>query len=298
MLPRDDGFSLIEEERLVPGGSSSNVAVALRQMGVKVYQTGQIGDDHLGNIFAADLREKGVNTEYLVVKKGGTTLHTYIITAPKGKHCIFANLGDAVNTLLPEYLPEYVLDGITCFYTDMYSPRTALYLAQKARQKGIPVVYNMQNVPSFMVDCGVTKEKIRHMLSLCTLFISGRDGYREMTGLEDPSNAMKSLQRSFSIEDGLICTAGDNGAYWLKGETILVQKPFVIDPVDTTGAGDCFSAGIIYDFYCRHTSPQEALFFASAAAALKCMTKGPRSTADLARIEGFIDKGSKVPDNA
>ena len=101
MLPQNDGFALIESERLVPGGSSSNVSVALTLMGAEVYQTGQIGDDNLGNAFHQDLKLNGVHTEYLSVK-GGTTLHTYIITAPMGKHCIFANLGDARKQSEPE----------------------------------------------------------------------------------------------------------------------------------------------------------------------------------------------------
>lgn len=288
MLPQNDGFALIEHERLVPGGSSANVSVALSKMGLAVYQTGQIGDDNLGHVFHRDLKLNGVNTDYLSVKKGATTLHTYIITAPGGKHCIFANLGDAVNSLRPEDLPDHVLDGITCFYTDMFSPRASLWLARKARRKGIPVVYNMQCVPSFMAACGVSREEIESMLSLCTLFISGGDGYREMTGTEDSLLAMKKLQESFQIEDGLIYTAGENGAYWLKNEEILFQKSFAIEPVDTTGAGDCFTAGVIFDFYCRRRLPEDVLLFASAAAALKCMTRGPRSIADLDMIQDFI----------
>lgn len=294
ILPQNDGFALIEAERLVPGGSSANVSVALNKMGVEVYQAGQIGDDNLGNVFNKDLELNGVHTEYLSVKKGGTTLHTYIITAPMGKHCIFANLGDSVNSLKPEDLPDNILDGITCFYTDMFSPRASLWLAKKARQKGIPVVYNMQCVPSFMAACGVSREEIDGMLSFSTLFISGRDGYREMTGTEDPFLAMKKLQKSFQMEDGLICTAGDDGAYWLKGEEILTQKSFAVEPVDTTGAGDCFTAGIIFDFYCRQRLPENVLLFASAAAALKCMTKGPRSTADLVMIQDFIHKRNSI----
>lgn len=294
MLPQNDGFALIDAERLVPGGSSANVAIALNRMGVEVYQAGQIGDDNLGNVFHKDLELNGVHTEYLVVKKGGTTLHTYIITAPMGKHCIFANLGDSVNSLSPEDLPSNVLDGITCFYTDMFSPRASLWVAKKARQKGIPVIYNMQCVPSFMAACGVSREEIEEMLSLCTIFISGPGGYREMTRTDEPILAMKKLQKSFCIEDGLIYTAGDDGAYWLKGEKILTQKSFTIEPVDTTGAGDCFTAGIIFDFYCRQRLPEEVLLFATGAAALKCITKGPRSTADLAVIQDFIHKRNSI----
>lgn len=288
LLPQDDGFSLIEDEKTVPGGSCANVSVALQKLGAAVYQTGQIGDDNLGQVFAADLKANGVNTDFLKVKKGGTTLHTYIITAPQGKHCIFANLGDAVNTLRPEDLPDNVLDGMSCFYTDMFSPDAALWLAKDARRRGIPVVYNMQCVPSFMAACSVSKEKLEEMLSLCTLFIAGREAYHELTGSWDPEAALASLHEQFSIEDGLIYTAGSDGAYWRRGEEVLFQKAFPVEVADTTGAGDSFSAGIIFDYYLRRRTPEECLAFAAAVAAHKCTVKGPRSVADLAMIEDFI----------
>ena len=289
-LPKDDEFALIKSEILVPGGSSSNVSVALNNMGVEVFQTGQIGDDKFGHSFAEDLADNGVNTKYLIKKKQGTTLHTYIMTAPKGKHCIFANLGDSVNTLLPEALPENILDGCTCFYADMYSPQATLWLAKKAREKNIPVVFNMQNVPSFLKGCGISRNALNEMLSLCTLFIAGQNVYREMTGKDNVKSSMEQIIKTFEVGDGVICTAGQEGAYWLCKDAFLNQKSFAIEPVDTTGAGDCFSAGVIFDFYCRKNSHSDALVFASATASLKCGMKGPRFKSNLTGIEAFIQK--------
>jgi sugar/nucleoside kinase (ribokinase family) len=288
MLPQDDGFSLIEGERMIPGGSCANVSVALQRMGAAVYQTGQVGDDNVGQVFAADLKANGVNTGFLKIKKGGTTLHTYIITAPGGKHCIFANMGDAVNTLKAGDLPGNILDGISCFYTDMFSPDAALRLAKEARRRGIPVVYNMQCVPSFMAACNVSREELEEMLSLCTLFVAGREAYQELTGSQDPKTALSTLSGRFKIEDGLIYTAGSEGAYWQRGSEVLYQKAFPVEVVDTTGAGDSFSAGMIFDYYLRRRTPEESLAFAGAVAAHKCTVKGPRSIADLTMIEDFI----------
>lgn len=287
-LPQNDGFALVEGEHLVPRGSCSNVSVALQKLGATVFQAGQIGDDHLGQVFAADLKANGVNTEFLKVKKGGTTLHTYIITAPEGQHCIFANLGDAVNTLKAEDLPEHVLDGISCFYTDMFSPDAALWLAREARRRDIPVVYNMQCVPSFMAACGVSREELEEMLSLCTLFVAGREAFQELTGAQEPKSALAILNGRFNVKDGLIYTAGSEGAYWLREGKVLTQKAYPVPVVDTTGAGDCFCAGMVFDYYLRQRTPEESLAFAGAVAALKCTVKGPRSTTDLAMVEDFI----------
>lgn len=108
---------------MLPGGSASNVSVSAAHFGMESYQTGKIGDDNIGDEFIRTLKEDGVDAELVAVKKGGTTLHTYILTAPGGRHCIFANTGDTVCTLIPEELPEEIMDSMDIFYNDMFSAK-------------------------------------------------------------------------------------------------------------------------------------------------------------------------------
>lgn len=291
-LPQDDGFSLVNGEVLVPGGSASNMSVALHRLGAEVWQAGKIGDDHYGTVFRRDLVENGIHTEPLIVKHGGTTLHTYVITAPGGKHCILANKGDCVLDLQPDELTEDILDGCSCFYTDLFSVNAALWLAKLARERRIPVVYNMQCAPSFMETCGVSRPQVEEMLSAASLVIGGVGGYRELCGEQEAEAAAKAIYKRWRPEDGVICTCGSHGAVWCGGEGIIRQQAFPIDAVDTTGAGDAFCAGMIFERCCRRQeSRSEALRFASAAAALKCTVKGPRSGYTLADIQAFLAKG-------
>lgn len=289
ILPQDDGFAHIQSERLVPGGSAANLSTTLHNLGVQAYQTGKIGDDEYGKVFKSDLIDNGVKVDYLAVKEGGSTLHNYIITAPGGKHCIFANLGDCVNNLEPRDLPDHVLEGFSCFYTDMFSPRSALWLGRKAQELGIPVVYNMQCAPSFMEGCGVMREDIDEMLSLCDLFISGRDGYFELMGETDYRLALAKLYKQYAFKEGAICSIGEMGAVWLESSGIIEAPAYPVTTVDSTGAGDCFTAGIIYRYFCGKMDKLSSLRFACAIAALKCQIPGPRIQVDLVTVEEFID---------
>ena len=90
-LPKDDGFALINHEQMLPGGSASNVSVSAAYFGMESYQTGKIGDDNIGDEFIRTLKEDGVDAELVAVKKGGTTLHTYILTAP-GASTVFLRI--------------------------------------------------------------------------------------------------------------------------------------------------------------------------------------------------------------
>lgn len=287
-LPKEDGFGFLDSEVLVPGGSASNVSVALGRYGIDPYQTGKIGDDKYGAEFRKTLVEDGVNDKFLITKEGGTTLHTYIIAVPGGTHCIFANLGNSLTDLKPEELPEDILDNIDVFYTDMFSSKASIYLGKLAKKKGIPVVYNMQCTPSFMAHCGVTMEEIEEMIGLSTVFTSGRDGYYEITGEEDYKKGIEKFYERFNVPEGVVCTAGSEGAVWLHKKGTINMKAYDIEAVDTTGAGDCFLAGLICSYFCENMSKEDSIEFASASAALKCLQKGPRTKATMEDVKEFI----------
>ena len=62
------------------------------------------------------------------------------------------------------------------------------------------------------------------MMELCTVFISGRAGYEEMTGETDPYKAMRMIQDKYHVEKGVILTAGGEGAYWYDGEHDIMLR--------------------------------------------------------------------------
>jgi sugar/nucleoside kinase (ribokinase family) len=59
----------------------------------------------------------------------------------------------------------------------------------------------------------------------------------------------------------------------LEGDRLHHSPAFVVDAVDTTGAGDIFRAAFIYALL-QSYAPPEILRFASAAAAISCTREG------------------------
>lgn len=180
------------------------------------------------------------------------------------------------------------MEGIDVFYTDMFSSRASIYLGKLAKEKGIPVVYNMQCTPSFMKTCGVTIEEIQEMISLSTVFSSGREGYFEMTGEVDYHKGVEIFFKKYPVPQGVICTAGDEGVLWRDAKDFIHRDAYPVEAIDTTGAGDCFLAGFIYAYFYKGMNKQETIEFASASAALKCMYKGPRTRATVEDVVQFI----------
>lgn len=90
--------------------------------------------------------------------------------------------------------------------------------------------------------------------------------------------------------DGLVAiTHGAKGAslYWRR-ERLAVHPGFAIEAIDTTGAGDCFTAALLLALM-RSDEPFEALRFACAAAACACMKAGAQSSLpDYGEVQAFL----------
>src|SRR5512145_1296526 len=94
-LPGEDGFAVIKGRSYLPGGSGTNVIAQAARLGAKAGFVAQIGDDPLGSEIRDSLASEGVDASGLVVKKGGTSLHTEIVVDARGKKFILLDLGDA-----------------------------------------------------------------------------------------------------------------------------------------------------------------------------------------------------------
>lgn len=289
-LPREDGFSFIHEEKLMPGGSGANVLVTLANMGARCAILAKIGDDPYGNILRKDLFESKVSTHYLLTKKGGNTLHTFITLAPNGSKAIYVNLGDSFLSLSEEEIHLEMLQDVKVFYTDMIVGRPALKLTRWCRERGIPVFFNLECTPSFMGLCGVCRKDLEEMISLCSLFCTSREGLLELCAAKDDIEAGLAIYKKFHPEMGVVVTLGERGAVWINHEKPLLTPAFPIKPIDTTGAGDAFAGGLIYAYLLKGWERERSIEFANACAAIKCTQPGPRLKVKEVEIKQFLDR--------
>lgn len=276
-FPEEDGFGHVISEAQVPGGSSANVAVALKQLGNTVLQTGKISDDIFGKIIRNNMKEEGIDERYLVTEPGGMSLHTYIVVDQDGRHVILANSGDRAMNLEAEEIPNQIFDEMDLFYTDLASPRAGLYLAEQCAKRKIPVIYNLQNPP--MEEHGETAEVIDEMLDYTTLFITGSATICKTMKMEDTEDAVRAFVGNHQFEAGYICTMGTRGSDWFYNDGTEKKLHCGIVPVksvDTTGAGDAYIAGIIHSYFGENQTREECMKLAAAVASMKTTQHGPR----------------------
>ena len=296
-LPREDGFAFVQRERLVPGGSCANVLTALVRLGSSAGLVARMGDDAYGRAFVADLERSGVSAAHVDVRPGGTSLHTFIAVGQGGAKSILAHMGDSLLALSEERVSEAMVDGIQVFYTDMLPGGPALKLARICRERGVPVVFNLEVGPGFHALCGTSLKDLDEMISLSYLFLTYGEALAELTGRDDPDEALDALVRENDLPGGAVATLGTGGAVWRHAAGNLALPAFPVEARDTTGAGDAFAAGLIQSCLLEGAPQAEALAFASACAALKCTQPGPRFTGNRGAVIDFLkrrDAGTKT----
>lgn len=292
-LPEKDGFSLIKNEKIIPGGSCANVLVTLSKLGIHTALINKLGDDFYSNTFMEDLKQNNICTKYMKIDKGGSILHTYITVGEKGEKCIFSNFGKSLLSLNCNEVDETMLDDVLVFYTDMFPGKPALKLAHLCKQRNIKVVFNLQCAPSFMNNCGVTNENLEEMISLSDIFLGCSEGLFELSNCNNHEEAAKFLYNKYSPKLGVISTCGSKGALWVDKDDNSFCTAFNIDSVDTTGAGDSFIGGLIYYYFIEKQSKLESLSFACACAAIKCTQTGGRIDTNLDKVLKFMKTNLK-----
>ena len=91
---------------------------------------------------------------------------------------------------------------------------------------------------------------------------------REHYANQDP---VEVFGRYLDATSGLVIFTFGDAPVWFSrpGEEIRYAQPISIEPVDTTGGGDSFRAGIVYEFL-QEWADERKVAFAAAVAAINC----------------------------
>lgn len=274
------------------GGKGSNQAVAAARLGAKVRFAGCVGDDALGHGAMALFAQEGVDTTFSRVCKDMPTGVGFILVDDAGENQITLDTGackcmdaafalaasDAIracDTLLMQL--ETPLDGV-------------LQAARLARDAGKMIILNpapYQTLPP-------------SIFPLLDLITPNRGEARQMLGLSasDASAAPDELAdgiRALGARN-VVITLGGEGAYFAGEHDRGLCPACPVCPVDTTGAGDTFSAALAVAL-CEEKDLREAICFAQHAAALSVQKYGVIDSLPYrAEVEGQICKGGKSSD--
>lgn len=265
------------------GGPAATAAVACARLGGRAEFAGALAADPVGEAIRADLQREGVGVGHLERQAAGSSPASVIVVdAPTGRRSILYSKGSGVSLEFTAEL-EAAVRGASLLHLDGFHIGAALRAASAARAAGVPV--------SLDGGAGELWPHMDELARLADLLVVARDFARRMTGESDPAAAAERLIELGHARE-VVITDGANGAWYLTpGESGHVPA-FVVDVIDTTGAGDVFH-GAYALARVEGQSVGRAVRTASAVASLKCRSAGGRpGIPSRQELEAFLAHAS------
>lgn len=281
------GETIISDKMdLIPGGKGANQAYAAGRLGADVAMLGAIGDDTYGNIQVESLKKAGVNVSKLIRRKEVNTGIALITVNSHGDNSIVVISG-ANATLSCEDIDRHIelLKEADIILFQMEIPvATVCYGAKKAKSLGKTVILDPAPVPKNFpeelyryVDVLKPNETELHMLT-------------KIEHVEAHLSEAADLLKAKGVKNILV-TLGENGVYLDAADTEICKIPALkVDAIDTTAAGDSFTAALAV-MLSQGKSLKEAAIFANYVSAIVVTRKGAQSSIpSLEEVTKYIQK--------
>jgi sugar/nucleoside kinase (ribokinase family) len=281
----------INDVELGPGGNAVNTGIALARMGVSVRVAAAIGNDRFGEFIRDRILAEGIDDADLVTIPGAKTSTSIVLIESSGERR-FLHLRGVNAFFSAQHLDWTKVEGSRIFH---YASAFALpaidgdHLAptlQRARELGCLTSINI---------CWDTRGRwlklIEPALAHTDYIFPNCDEGRELTGESEPA-AIADRLRALGVKT-VIVKLGAAGCYVESPEGAFTSPGFTVQPLDTTGAGDCFAAGFLASL-CRGQSLAQAAQYANAAGALATLGLGGADAAPTRnQIEDFMQQHAR-----
>jgi fructokinase len=236
-----------------PGGAPANVAVALSRLGVDVSFVGKVGDDVLGNFLAKKLQSEKVNIDNLVLTNEAKTAITFVTLDEDGDRSFDFYIDPSADRFLrADEIVEKLFADNKIYHFGSISlidepARTATKKGiELAHQNGMLVSYDPNLREMLWNSLTDAKEMILSVMDEVDILKVSEEELEFLTGKKDIEEGAEELKAEYEIPV-IFITCGSKGSYYYKDQLGFVEA-FKVDAVDTTGAGDAFMSGVLYNF--------------------------------------------------
>ncbi|MDO5553198.1 MAG: ribokinase [Planctomycetia bacterium] len=275
---------------LAQGGKGANQAVAAARLGAEVLFVTRVGNDMFGREAVEQYQREGIDTSFIEVDATAATGVALILVDAKGENLISVASG-ANHALYPEQIDRAseAIGQADLVILQLEIPlATVEYAVALCNKLGVPVILDPAPAPRVPLPDSVLK-------GIATIKPNETEA-SALTGMPvtDSESAEKSAQ--FLLDKGaksVIITLGTQGVFAISacGERAFVPS-FSVSAVDSTAAGDCFSAAYAVATVQGH-SLSDAIRFAAAAAAISVTRIGAQgSLPTLAEVNEFLTQHS------
>ncbi|SDA96904.1 sugar kinase [Mesorhizobium qingshengii] len=265
-LPAHQGKFIASDGVQIASGMATSAACAAHRLGADVSLWASAGDDPVGNHLIAAIEAEGVDCGFVRRVGGARSALASILVDAQGER-IIVPFYDSQAQADPEALPAADLSAFDAVLVDVRWRGAAALALKAARAIGRPAILDADTAPL---------EVLEQLLPLASHIVASEPAARILCHQDlDPCQACEALARR--TDAFVAVTGGAAGTWWFDraaGSSRHVAAPKV-KAVDTLAAGDVFHGAFAVGL-AEAMPVEQALRFASAAAALKCLRFGGR----------------------
>ena len=238
------------------GGKGANQAAAAARAGSDVKLLGAVGDDDFGRSALGAQRSYGVNTDPCALLPGTSTGVALIIIGGKNAENSILIVSGANGKVTPADLKGIDWASFDAVVVQLEIPFETVEAAIRQASPHAKII--LTPAPAVPLS--------DELLRLVDVLIPNEHEICITAGENDIDDAVRKV--SGLVREGVAVTLGADGVRWVSRTEDFTLPAFPADPVDTVGAGDCFS-GYFATAYAEGKPLLDSLQLASAAAALK-----------------------------
>jgi len=274
-----------------PGGIG-NVLLCLARLGIGVSAIANVGDDAIGQELLSILEEAGIDTSHIEPSPDARTGISVCLGREDGERAFVTQLGHLRHLDIDLVLRHgEAWKGAQCVLISGYFLLPSLGFAgterliEEVHAEGKGVLFDTGWDVNGWPERSV--EEVMQLLERVDIFVPSLNEAQALTGETSPEGCLESLFAHCSR--CVIMKLGEAGSIARTKDGIFRQPAFPVLPLDTTGAGDCFNAGVMLGLL-NNWEIFNMLRFANALAAIVISRPREDGCPTLREVEEYLDR--------
>lgn len=276
---------LSKDINLTMGSASAIFACNIARLGADVGFCGKVGDDLLGDYILKTLKSSNIEVSQIIKDENAKTGICVSISFPEN-YAMASYPGVRETFKLSDIDFDYISKArhlhLSSYYLQKGLIEGCSELFRRAKEMGLTTSFDSDGDAT-----GVWDKSIFETLKYVDVFLPNENEALKISGCNDIDSALDMLS---NVVDTVVIKEGSNGAWARNREKTIHAKVFNIDVVDTTGAGDSFNSGFIYQ-YLQNADLEKCTVWGSACAAISTTQSGGTTAfPTVTELEHFFDQ--------
>lgn len=235
-----------------PGGAPANVLTALAKLGRNTSFIGKVGNDQFGHYLNSVLQKNNINTKGIVFTDDVNTTLAFVHLDDQGDRSFSFYRNPGADMMLHEReIDLEMIANSRIFHfgsismTHEPSASATLKAVAFAKENGLLISYDPNLRMNLWSDLNHAKNMIEMGLKYADILKISEEELEFITGTNDLNKGSEYIFRHFDTKL-IFVTLGSKGCFYRLGNETGNCCGYEIEPIDTTGAGDAFLAGVLY----------------------------------------------------